>query len=148
MIEFVQANLNKAELAHVELVKLVGKMEDFLAIIQEPYRFKGKLFRPPAGTVRIPVGNTDNSRAAILASNSVGIIELKNLCSPDCAVGMININGVKTVVASLYFDINFREVITQEVKNLVNFVKKKGLPLIMGIDTNAHSTLYLSLIHI
>ena len=87
MIEFIQINMNKAEVAHVELLKLLKEEEYFITLMQEPYKHKGKIVKQPKGCTRIPTIDKydQGARTAIYASESLGICELKALCSRDCS---------------------------------------------------------------
>ena len=51
------------------------------------------------------------------------------------------------MIASIYLDIH-KAARPDWMDNLLNMAESKDFGVILGIDTNAHSCLYLSLIHI
>ena len=126
------------------MLKLLREEEYFIALMQEPYKYKGKLVKQPKGCTRIPAIDKydQGARTAIYASESLGICELKALCTRDCSVGQLKINGKQTIVASVYLDIQATQVVSEALKNLIKYCKQKKRPLIIGVDTNAHSVLY------
>ena len=73
-------------------------------------------------------------------------------CTRDCAVALVKIQGKQTLVASIYLDIKL-PVVQTWLKNLMSMASKKKLPMLVAMDSNAHSSLFgptnnLSLIHI
>ena len=134
-----------------------------IAMLTEPYTVKNKITGMPRGTKIIY--NRKNivnqpPRAGIVASLDVNLTAMDSWCSRDCAVGLTRIGGVQTVLVSLYLDITL-EVQPGWLDELMNMLEQKGYPVLMGIDSNAHSSLYgpsnnargnafedLSLIHI
>ena len=80
-------------------------------------------------------------RAAILATRDVAATALDNLCHRDCAAALVKLHGRQVLVASVYLDIK-RTVTPDWLLKLTNTAATKGWPLILGIDTNAHSALY------
>ena len=65
----------------------------------------------------------------------------------DIAAGTIEGGSVAepTVIASVYLDIELPGTILPKFRELVEFCKDKNLPLICGIDCNAHSPLWGSM---
>ena len=80
-------------------------------------------------------------RAAIFASRDIGVNSLDSWCSRDCAVGVARIHGRPVLLVSIYMDIKL-PVEQQWLTDLMSMIQSKGYPVIMGIDSNAHSTLY------
>ena len=63
------------------------------------------------------------------------------LSNRDCAVAFTVIKGTLTVIASIYCDINLK-IPQVGLVELLDFIKNNNYPLILGMDSNAHSTLY------
>ena len=144
MINFLQINLNKAEVAHTELLRRLGEQGETIALVQEPYRHRGQLARAPRGYSRIPSAQIEKSRACIFTANSLNLVEFSTLCSADCVAGAMKVNGRQTIFASVYLDGTNQEVVTNELRRVVKTAEQKNFGLVIGIDTNSH----LSLIHI
>ena len=45
-----------------------------------------------------------------------------------------------TMVISVYLDINLKEVIPNEMNKALNYAQQHGLAVIIGMDSNAHSS--------
>ena len=76
-----------------------------------------------------------------MASLDVNLTSMDSWCSRDCAVALARIGGTQTVLISLYLDITM-EVQPAWLDDLMDMIDRKRYPVIMGIDSNAHSTLY------
>ena len=137
-----QINLNRADLAHTELLQRLSINKCVFNFIQEPFTYKGKLARLPKGYDCYPTNSNTRPRAALFLHKSVKFTEIVSLTSEDCVVAFGNIAGKQTVVASIYMDILEREVVSKKVEDLMSFVNSQNYALIMGIDTNSHSILY------
>ena len=79
----------------------------------------------------------------IIASESLGLEPLTNLSTRDVAAGIIKISGKRTLVASIYLDIN-EEVVTPGLEKVIEYADEKKLSILIGLDTNAHSSLWMS----
>ena len=97
----------------------------------------------PRGTRIINRNNTTGPapRAGIVASKDINMHALGGWCTRDCAVAIATIHGRNTVIASIYLDIQLPPA-PQWLEDLLNMANNKGLPILLGIDTNAHSSLY------
>ena len=98
----------------------------------------------PRGTktvvARVAAG-TPAPRAGIIATSDIKLTAMDNWCNRDCAVALVKIAGVQTIIISLYLDIKM-EVQPPWLDDLMDMIDKKKFPIIMGIDSNAHSALY------
>ena len=144
IVNVLQINLHKSALAAAELQNNNMTLSDnYLFLIQEPSLYKGKFRNKPPSAVTYPSSFvSENPRAAIFSSRKLNMLELPNLEDRDCAVGLIKINKRSTMIASVYLDCNNREVISGKLKQLVQFSEDKNFPLLIGMDSNCHSTLY------
>ncbi len=152
-LNIIQVNLHKAKLATVELTKLFldadfngqgrgGKVnadKPGVMLVQELYvQYNGKLFNEGWNAVHHNMG-----RVAILVNNGVNHWPVQNFASRDCVVTTIKLmnsnNEAKILyLASVYLD-RLKPPISGELKAIVEHCKNKGLPLIIGMDSNAHS---------
>ena len=137
-IDFVQINLKKSFIATVELNKTVKNLDNYIILASETYNFKGKVRSSPPKSNII---SSDNGRAAIISSPDLKLIKLEKLMSRDCAVGLLQTGKEKVLIASIYLDITLSTVQTW-LTDLVDFATNKGYPLLLGMDSNAHSVLY------
>ena len=80
-------------------------------------------------------------RAGIVAGPDVKLTAMDTWCGRDCAVALAKIGGVQTVIVSLYMDINL-EVQPKWLDELMTMIDRKGYPIILGVDSNSHSTLF------
>ena len=110
--------------------------------MQEPHRYRENLATKPPNSFCFPNKPiTGGPRVAIFASKTLDILELQQFPSRDSIAACINDGESKTIVASLYMDI--LKPVKQEIfTDLLSFVKAKNLPLVLAIDSNAHSTLF------
>ena len=127
---------------------LVGKglegQKQTVVLMTEPYTFKGRITNMPSGTKAIyDKGSSDGNppRAGIVASLDLNITSMDRWCNRDCAVALTRVGGVRTVLISLYLDITL-EVQPEWLDELMQMLDQKGYPMIMGVDSNAHSSLY------
>ena len=139
-MRFLQINTKKAQIAAIELNKKLVENDDFVCLITEPHRSKGRLALIPSGVGSI-AGSKRETRAAILFGKNVQVLEMTSLSNRDCAVGLLKSDSQKILLASVYLDIN-TEVSPTWLLELVGFAKRKSYPLVIGMDSNAHSTLF------
>ena len=142
-LKFIQLNMNKADLAAVSLNERLKSIKgDFVCLITEPYNFKGKAARLPSNVQIVPENIKEKtSRAIIIASPNCEIVEVSNLCSKDSAVAHCKIDKVNILLCSIYMDINIP--VQQEFLNkIMDYADSKNVEMILGIDTNSHSTMY------
>ena len=138
MLNFIQINMKKAFTAAIELNKKLCHLPDYIVLATETYNFKGKVRSLPRGSTVI---NHENPRAAIIASSGLNIIKMEQLCTRDCAVGLLLHKGEKILIASIYLDIKM-DVIQPWLNGLMTFADAKKYALIIGMDSNSHSILY------
>ena len=144
MLSFTQINLHKAAQATVLAGGgLEGKKSSIL-MVTEPHTTYGKINGMPKGTKVIHARCVDTNqppRAGIVSSLDVKLTAMESWCGRDCAVALARIGGDWTVLVSLYLDITL-EVQPEWLDKLMDMIEDKGYPVIMGVDSNAHSSLY------
>ena len=120
------------------------KRKQTIMLMTEPHTVCNKIAGMPKGTKLVyarSAGTGTKPRAAIMASIDTNLTAMDSWCNEDCAVALIRIRGTQTLVVSLYLDIN-KEVQPDWLDRLMGMADSKQLPIIMGIDSNAHSTLF------
>ena len=140
-IELFQLNCHKSSAPVAKLSKNLGNYG--IALIQEPNYFKGKLGGSEEHNTIF--AGPKRPRAAILYGRGVNIWKDTRFCGSDLATAILSReNKPDLYLASLYLDIknSGHEVIPSMFANLVDHCLTKGLCLIVGADTNAHSVLW------
>ena len=145
MLSFMQINLHKADLATVLLGRQLENKSQIIALVTEPHTTAGKITGMPRGTT-ITADKTikhgqPGPRAGIIASRDLGVNSLDTWCHRDCAAATVQLHGRQVLLASIYLDIN-KPVSPQWLEDLMTMATNKRLPVIIGVDTNAHSSLY------
>ena len=115
-----------------------------IVLMTEPYTYNNRIAGLPNGTKAVyarPRDNQSRIRAGIAASLDVNLTAMDSWCNEDCAVALARIGGAQTVIVSLYLDIK-KEIQPEWLSKLMRMIDSKNYPVLMGIDTNAHSTLY------
>ena len=145
MLNFTQINLHKAAQATNLLGQdLAGKTQS-ICFITEPHTNAGKITGMPRGMSIIAdkSANPTNPgpRAGILASKDLAANGMEPWCNRDCATAIVKLHGRQVLLASIYLDIT-QPVIPAWLDDLLNMAEAKQLPIIMGMDSNAHSTLF------
>jgi hypothetical protein len=110
-------------------------------LIQEPYCYKGKTCLIPQKVDKI--GHEDNPRAYILASKGLAISKVTHLCARDYAVGLTKLGGKQTLVVSAYLDILLTPI-SRELIDIIQFADRRRFALLIAVDSNAHSKLWMS----
>ena len=143
-INVLQCNLQKSRQAQFEANRKVGRFnkdkEQFICLIQEPYVGKEKIALQPTSCKKYMVGK--KPRTAIYTdSNTAGWI-VEDLSDSDMTVIYVKLCNHDTLIVSGYMDIKYKGVITNRMKEIVEYADRKKWGLIMGIDSNCHSILY------
>ena len=104
-MEVFQVNLNKCRMAQIEINNRLKSINSCMALLQEPYCFKGRLSLLPQNISVFPSNRDGGPRASILISKHMQAKEVTNLVSRDMAVCLVKLDNRTTVFASLYLDI-------------------------------------------
>ena len=92
-------------------------------------------------TYAVPPQGDNGPRAALRISKNVISSALPNFMDRDRATATIKMGGQETVLISQYCDSNMA-TIDQGLQRAVDYCRSRRIPLIMGADSNAHSTLW------
>ncbi len=136
-LRLLQNNLNKSKPPTAELNHWVYDV----ALVQEPSIGAGariNVLAPPRRSFC-----KERARAAVVIDGSRrDFWPIDSLSSRDlAAVAMMDGDSNTFVLASVYLDIT-TSVIIPELHRLATFCKEKKFPLVLGLDSNAHSTMW------
>ena len=123
--------------------KLEGNSKSII-LTTEPYSYENRISGIPTRAKKIYLrqkATAAHPRAGIITSPDVNITAMDSWCNRDCAVALARVEGLQTIIVSLYLDIT-KEVQPKWLDDLMLMIEQKGYPLIMGVDSNSHSTLY------
>ena len=138
-ISILQINLNKAGAAQRELTLELKRENAFIALVTEPFCLRQKLSGIPKHYNTIPVERGGHPRCAIFSSPTIKLHEVTQFRSRDLVVGISNISGKKIAFISAYMDIK-NVAISANLKEAIKYCKEKGYIILLGADTNSHST--------
>ena len=100
-IDVIQLNLNKAYNAGIDLLGKIIKAKCFMALIQEPYSYKGTLTAIPGRSDAIPSTRTGGH----FCDKRLKVRELTNLCTKDLAARVCVIGNKRTMILRAYLGI-------------------------------------------
>ena len=140
-IKFTQLNCNR----RVATTCGIGANKNEIYLLQEP-RFTAN------GNIDVKLKRKcfakKKARAAIYAPNltDASILPIDNLITRDCAAALLENPRLRkpVIIASIYCDQKSRNAVTEDLKNLVHYSDEHRLPLIIGGDVNAWSSLWFS----
>ena len=140
-----QLNLHHSIGATADLVKRTSVNSNFIYCLQEPYVVRNRLAYFPAGMR--PLAGADRPRAAIWGSRGVNLWLVQEYSSVDICTVLWRPPGRGTpdiMVASLYLDITGtgEDFFPKEFVALVRHCQGNNIPLLVCMDSNAHSTLW------
>ena len=143
-VKFVQVNIQKSKAGQTHLNGIIGDLnkqgKQFFCLVQEPCSSRSKLIRQP-NTVQRYAWSPD-SRAAIYVHNSIDTWYLESFSNRDMVAVQATINSQRVIIASIYMDGKEKEPIKAEHYKLVEYAHKENMGLLLGLDSNCHSTLY------
>ena len=132
------ANLHKSTIPALELTELFKEIE--VALVQEPPVHKGKVVSFPG---LIPVAAGDSPRAAIVTTRNSSMTPISFLSHRDMMCAVWKRDKLKVVLVSFYSDRTATLDDELEALNkVVEYATRKGLPLVIHGDFNAHSPLW------
>jgi len=144
-VKFSQLNLQKAKVATDNLADVMVQWSNspLCILVQEPWvNFNSKWISGfPAGT---QIFATEDPRACILATSDLFIHAMDDFTTRDMAVGRWSTQCEEcpsVVIVSLYADIT-ENAISNDLVKLMDYCVLNDLPVLMGADTNAHSSLW------
>ncbi len=138
VVSLLQLNLNKSRPPTAGL----NRTKFDVALVQEPPMGAGarvSYVDPP----RRSFGKEKARAAVIVDTEKVHYWPMESLSNRDLAAVMLIANGRSNLIvaASCYCDIKL-EVVTPAMKKLVDFCSNRKIPMVIGMDSNAHSSLW------
>lgn len=138
MFTCCQINLHRSRVASSEL----NSRSENVVFITEPFTANNHVRLLNRSHTRVLAHDGPHRpRAALRIDQAVQPWMVSNLCSPDLCVAAIKVEGKLTYVASLYLDINL-DVEYQPFLRLIEACQRDSIPLIVAMDSNAHSPLW------
>ena len=140
-IDFRQVNMHKAEIASVELNRIVGP-KPAVCMITEPCAAFNRVSRVPPNHTCIPgITLPSRPRTAIYVPRGSPHVFLEQLSNPDCTVILLDTKRGKILLASCYLD-SKKPVVQEWLTKLIRFIDSKQYPSLISLDCNTHSQLY------
>lgn len=143
-MKIIQINLQHCKAASALLSKRLIEDNIDIALIQEPWLYKGSIrgIRCTKGSIYRPCN--ENPRSCIFAKDWVNALLYTEHCSRDVTTihtTMEEAGERKTIIiSSAYLPYEDSDPPSTTVRDLVTHCEDNGKELIMGIDANAHHT--------
>ena len=144
MLSFLQINLHKATQATILAGRELENKQQIVACITEPHTTAGRITGMPTNTNIVyhrPSKGQPAPRAGLVASKDLKLTSMDNWCNRDCAVAVTSLHGRRTILASIYLDIT-QPAVPPWLEQLLDMAENKRMPMIIAMDSNAHSALY------
>ena len=149
LIRFIQINLQHSRAATATLRRQLDVEQDTVAIIQEPWVVKSKVsgLGNTNGTIFSVNSSHEVSRTCIYVPKHMQACLLSQYCTRDLTAIQVNCGSLdrqkELVIASSYLPINSSTPPpSDEMAGLIEECRRKGKPLLMGCDSNAHHTVW------
>ena len=142
-----QLNANKGVAPTSNIHKHISSLRNmFLYFIQEPRVRKHRIIGLPKDA-QIMYKRVQGTipRTAVVGSKDLNLWLDPRFSTPDlttCVWLTGNKREQRFYVASLYLDINNTSVVFKELEELVSYCNQNNLPLLIALDSNAHSTIW------
>ena len=139
----LQHNLQHSAGATEGLIKnLHEKGGAFVCLIQEPYLYKQDIKLYHRG-VDVHRGLDNSPRACILSSPDMGLLMVPEFSGRDITTCRCEdkLDNKEVYFVSVYSDIEIFSIHPKLVQ-LVDYAENKSIELVIGIDSNAHSTVW------
>jgi ribonuclease HI len=136
-LHFRQLNCHKSLKALQGLEFITRNDRNSIILITEPNLDKGKKARGFKGHRAY---STETARAAILIDGTLKAKIVDKLTGRDCVACVLETDGMDTLVASVYCDINVPNF--DLIQEVARYADVNNYRLILGTDSNAHSTLW------
>ena len=148
-IKFKQINLHKSIEATAELLQQINNCDKYIALLTEPWCGNGdkiKGINSNAGNLYFEKGSSNvamqrRPRAGILVSKTVNSWFVHKYSDRDVCTVCLVLNNKEIYVSSVYMDGQIKSI-PQKLIELTEFVNTNNKSLIIGTDSNAHSTIY------
>ena len=142
VVNVLQINLQHSKKGTASLQGTLGKIKTCICLIQEPYFLKGKIRGlSNLGNMFCYGEGEATPRSCIVTTRDVKSSPLLPFCSKDVVAIETSFKHGTVVFASVYMA--YDGIIPPvQMKELVSHCQDRGLPLILGCDSNAHHELW------
>ena len=142
-IKICQLNLHHSRAASAMMSRCFGKDGMDIALIQEPWIFKGKVRGLPERVATLHYISADKNRSCILVRHGIEAVLLPHLCTADLVAIRVGVGAGSFVLASAYMPYDSPEPPPgRGVGALVRECEVKDVGLVIGCDANAHNTVW------
>ena len=111
-----------------------------MCLIQEPDTSRSRIINQPNSVQKFVTKGL--ARAAIYIRKNTPACFIEYLSDKDLVVVQIKIDQQDVLVVSAYMDIKNRTLETPNLTKVLDFASERGLGMIIGMDSNCHSTLF------
>jgi len=140
-IKFLQINLMHSRVATINLLKIVDEDGTDVVCIQEPYVIYNKIAGIPRKHKLYATGEGRHRAAIVVTNNQVNSLLLRQLSDEDTVVLEVLSEKTKTIIASMYFDINRQ--IEDDLNKIEGIIQHaKGAGVLLAIDSNSKSKMW------
>ena len=140
-ILFRQINMHRAREASFQLNNVIAS-NPAICMLTEPFTAFGRVANIPHNHKCLPAtALVSRPRAAILVPRHLNVVHLEHLSHPDMTVALLNTARGKILLASIYLD-SKKAVVQPWLQKLMEYGDSKKYPLLLALDSNAHSELY------
>ncbi|KAG8239393.1 hypothetical protein J437_LFUL018245 [Ladona fulva] len=142
-IPFIQANLQHSRAATGVLEEILSRGKIKVALIQEPWCYKGRIRGLILRGGQIISCTSVNRPRACIYVNGVDAMPLPQLSTMDLAAAVLSFQELnmirRIVICSSYLPYDAPDPPpNRELEDLVNFCKTKSCDLLVGCDSNSH----------
>ena len=135
-----QINLHHSKLASDNLASEVAKMaKPPIILIQEPYLYKDKV---KLNLINYNLFHKPKSRSLIAIPCAIKSFFLNSISDRDTVSVLLTEGNNSIILASVYLDILDDKVISCGLEYISKYSSDSSIPMILGLDSNAHSTLW------
>ena len=136
-IQCMQINLQHSKVATANLMQITEESTDILCI-QEPYTKQNKVVGIPNKFRTYTLAGTRSRTATVVTNKHIDVLLLKQQSDADAIVAEITVDGVKLIMASMYFDIG--RSIEEDLSKIEAVLQHtNGVGVLLAIDSNARS---------
>ena len=149
IIKFFQVNVNRSHAAWGNIchVMQAHASDAFVMLLQEPYTTRNKICGvPPTFKLYSNAARDTHPRAGIICSPSLNMWSLAQFSNCDLTTVLWSTGDIsipEIVIVNMYWDCTASDILPQFLA-LLDHCHTHSLPIIIGSDTNAHSTLWSS----
>ena len=130
--------MQHSKVATANLMQITEEESTDILCIQEPYTIQNKVVGIPNKFRTYTIAGTRSRAAIVVTNNHIDVLLLKQHSDADAVVAEITVDGVKLILASMYFDIGRQiEVDLSKIETVLQHAN--GVGVLLAIDSNARS---------